>query len=422
MRKNRYQNDDDDRKFIRLRYLFFFFVNVVAVCFPPILGAQTNWEKHRAAEKDKSPFVSRIIEYKPAPGQFINEKGVGIPQAAESIVGGVQGLVSLGGYGGYIVVGFDHTIMNDPANPYGVDFTVVGNAAANSSEPGIVMVMADTNGNGLPDDTWYELKGSSYDSISTIHKYTITYTNPTEPGDIPWRDSRGKSGFLKTTPEHTQPYYPSPNLFPDYPQDEVSFTGTLINLGIDEDNPIYIRIPALPFGYADNHPFYGRGQIPYLPDNPATFDELEGNGGNAFDIGWAVDEDGNPVHLDGIDFIKIYTAVNINAGWLGEISTEVCGIIDVSPDDVLSTPDPYHQTGITVYPNPASDYLTIQTDDNISVTRIEIWNISGKLCYVQPVVNNSLLTIPVRDYPAGIYLVHIYEGSRKTVRKVVIRP
>ena len=61
--------------------------------------------------------------------------------------------VSLGGFGGYIVVGFDHSIDN--SGDY--DLGILGNSFSGSSEPGIVWVMQDENGNGLPDDTWYEL-------------------------------------------------------------------------------------------------------------------------------------------------------------------------------------------------------------------------------------------------------------------------
>ena len=66
--------------------------------------------------------------------------------------------VSLGGFGGAIVVGFDHSIAND--GDY--NFAVKNSVYSNYSEPGIVWVMQDENGNGLPDDTWYELKGSDY--------------------------------------------------------------------------------------------------------------------------------------------------------------------------------------------------------------------------------------------------------------------
>ena len=46
-------------------------------------------------------------------------------------------------------------------------------------------------------------------------------------------------------------------------------------------------------------------------------------------IDWAVDSEGNPVDLPGVDFIKIYTGVNQFNGWLGECSTEVMGVTDL---------------------------------------------------------------------------------------------
>ena len=40
-------------------------------------------------------------------------------------------------------------------------------------------------------------------------------------------------------------------------------------------------------------------------------------------------QNGNHVELDKIDFVKIYTAVNQNVGWMGEISTEVMTVEDL---------------------------------------------------------------------------------------------
>ena len=45
--------------------------------------------------------------------------------------------------------------------------------------------------------------------------------------------------------------------------------------------------------------------------------------GSNFKIDWAVDGNGTPADLDQIDFVKITTAVNQDAGQMGEISTEV---------------------------------------------------------------------------------------------------
>ena len=44
------------------------------------------------------------------------------------------------------------------------------------------------------------------------------------------------------------------------------------------------------------------------------------------DIDRAVDKNGKPVRLKGIDFVKVYT----EGGWSGEISTEVSGFTDLN--------------------------------------------------------------------------------------------
>ncbi|RKW57221.1 MAG: hypothetical protein D8B57_00125, partial [Prevotella sp.] len=151
-----------------------------------------------------SPYIKAVDEYVPAPGQFVNE----LPKLTENdtpetaaqactkeLAGDKQkGLITLGAYGGYITFHFDHPVINAEG---AADFVVYGNAFDGSSEPGIVMVMKDENGNGKPDDTWYELSGSAdVDSIGKmIYKYEITYTpNPMQP--IPWTDNQGHSGAV----------------------------------------------------------------------------------------------------------------------------------------------------------------------------------------------------------------------------------
>ena len=117
---------------------------------------------------------NRVCEYTPAPGQFINELKTGgfdgtqtTPETAiayaEERMREVN-WVSLGGFGGYIIVGFDHSIQN--SGDY--DIGILGNSFSGSSEPGIVWVMQDENGNGEADDTWYELAGSEPGKASTI--------------------------------------------------------------------------------------------------------------------------------------------------------------------------------------------------------------------------------------------------------------
>ena len=280
--------------------------------------------------------ADKLIDYTPAPGQYVN-KSPGLPANAQSIIGGAAEsgmMVSLGFFGGSITLGFDEPILNHADNPYGVDFTVFGNPFLGSSEPGIVQVMKDENGNGLADDTWYELRGSDHFLSSTKNDYSITYTNPHETADVPWLDSEGKSGevvYMKAF--HAQEHYPMAANFPHINQDSYTLSGTLLKsktvLG-----DIWVNY-EFDYGYVDNKTI-NRGVSLDVPDNPYTLDVVEGCGGDAFDIDWAVDADGNSVALDQIDFIRIYNGVAQNAGIIGEVSTEVCGVAVVKPDATLS--------------------------------------------------------------------------------------
>ena len=168
----------------------------------------------------QAQYISEVLEYKPAPGQFINSSPWGIPNSANSLIGGVTGSMSLGAFGGYVIFKFANPVENHPDNPFGVDFTIFGNPLDEWSEQGIVSVMKDENENGLPDDTWYELAGSEYFFSSTIKNYEVNYTNPNQASaaDVPWTDNQGDSGAVLANGFHTQPYYPLADSFPEVAQ------------------------------------------------------------------------------------------------------------------------------------------------------------------------------------------------------------
>jgi hypothetical protein len=284
----------------------------------------------------KAQFVSSVTDYLPAPGQYTNADFLGTPAAANSLAGTNKGMVSLGAFGGSITVYFSQGIQNDPTNPYGVDFTVYGNPTLTWSEPGIIQVMKDENGNGLPDDTWYEIAGSEHFWNTTTSSYEVTYQNSglNQASDISWTDNQGASGIIPENSYHQQTYYPKADLFPQVATDKYTLKGTRLNAPIDVSNPGEVNSYHKTFGYADNTPVLSYTEK--LPDNPYT-SAIEGSGGDAIDISWAVDQDKKPVKLDEIHFIRIYTGMNALAGWLGEISTEITGIRDVEPASVSGT-------------------------------------------------------------------------------------
>jgi len=115
----------------------------------------------------------------------------------------------------------------------------------------------------------------------------------------------------------------------------VSYTlsGTCIRNSVNTNNSSSVTLSGRPWGYADNTL---RATYNGLPDNPYTQNEVEGSGGDAFDIDWAVDTNGHYVDLFTIDFIKVHNGVLADAGGLGEISTEITGAFDVEPDHTIS--------------------------------------------------------------------------------------
>jgi hypothetical protein len=245
-----------------------------------------------------NPYVTQLFDYDPAPGQFINTT-IADYSAAQGVVGNANGLVSLGAFGGYVVFGFDHTVF-DSAGP---DLMVVGNATTGFAEPGVVWVMQDQNGNGKPDDTWYELAGSETGQPGYMRNYSVTYSRPNPPyGNVPWKDNKGNSGYVLTTIYHTQDYYPDSLSANSY-----TLSGTLLPFSnIDTTDPANVVSYPFAYGYCDNTP-----------------------GGNPVDIAMAVDSLGRSVRLKGIDFVKIQTGVEANLGLLGEFSTEVSAVWDV---------------------------------------------------------------------------------------------
>lgn len=274
-----------------------------------------------------SPWQTSVFEYTPAPGQFINETKTGgfsgneftPAEAAAYALDRLKNrrFVSLGAFGGYIVVGFDHSIRNTDAE---WDFIIEGNAFDNnrdsSNEPGVVWVMQDTNGNGLSDDTWYQLAGSETGLATTLENYSVTYTRPEDGHDVEWIGSDGETGAVKyLKSQHNQPsYYPA-----WIEADTYTLTGTRLPARNYRNEAGNWANPPFAWGYADNI-----GSDAYVS---AITEQLFGQF-TGFEIDNAIDADGKPVTLKAIDFIKVQSAVMAQSGWIGENSCEVLSFID----------------------------------------------------------------------------------------------
>ena len=362
----------------------------------------------------QSPYIHKVYEYRPAPGQFINK----LPKyesgdtqedmnrkAEEWISGENKVLISLCGYGGYVIFGFDHPVVNVPDSS---DFKIWGNAFFSTSnpnsgstrdggscEPGIVTVSYDVNGNGLPDDEWYELAGSEYHKPEAIKNYRLTYHKPDEskvkvpmPGYpfindmtyIKWESNQDNEGYLYRNVYHAQSYYPQ-----WINEETLVFEGSkLADNYVDESGTgsYYVQY-AYPWGYADNYP---------------NNDERSN-----FNIEWAVDAAGNPVHLPAIHFVKVYTGVNQYCGWLGETSTEIMGAEDLHPSAEMTNSIKQNETNKTflLLNNPVKEQLIIASDKRQSV---DIYNYLG-IKQISLDIESGTNYIPCNQLPQGVYLL-----------------
>ncbi len=251
--------------------------------------------------------------------------------------------VSLGAAGGYTE--FNLRVSNTSTNPYGVDFIVYGNAFNGNPEAGSVKVYgftgtSDTNGK------WYELAGSLYyDDVTqqnkdVYYKKVATATNSTAKGiyyqvtehgvaptDGDWTQFTTNTAWW---PEDTEGYNNVWGSVDDVTRTDniIAYKGVTLVKDTDTTNDYQ-------FGYADVHingSNYGTAINPYVATNTST-------GGDGFDLSWAVDENGEPVALDHITKVRVYTSAAMKSDGsgkftvpsiFGETSTEICAVYGVN--------------------------------------------------------------------------------------------
>jgi len=72
----------------------------------------------------------------------------------------------------------------------------------------------------------------------------------------------------------------------------------------------------------------------------------------------------------------------------------------------------FEQDLISIYPNPAEDFITVETAENIQ--QISILNIHGAL-----VKTAATKTFSIADLPNGIYFVEILTDQARTSKKII---
>lgn len=292
-----------------------------------------------------SPFAVEVVRYEPAPGQFVNHamlsdaaQALGPPAGEGTTTGNNSSVVNLGGFGGLLVLRFDHVVEDHPLNPMGLDAIVFGNAfwvggdpEARWAESATIEIGLDADGSGAIDgaERWFLIPGSHLPATFiplTVVTWDDNVSDATHPPALATWIPSGRSGTWRSG-AYALPF-------------EVFGSAVLFNESMSAGEEGV-------FGYADTSPTLLLGDLDgddvidapamtpetfyTVPDDPLTVGiDPESGGGDAFDIAWAVDPTtGVAANLPGFDMIRITNPTHIILGPLGEKSPEIDAVADV---------------------------------------------------------------------------------------------
>lgn len=370
---------------------------------------------------------SLVLSYLPI-GQYATGAGWGSiynGTAVKGVCGYTSTGISLGAFGGYVEYYFANGIIDDPKNPYGVDFVIYGNAFAGNPEAGAVQVSEDGK-------TWYELAGSKYydgnfsfDSTKPNGtRYSAVYTGTVNNTSVKYE----KGSDIQVTLNGYGPYtftkninwWPNNNIYPmgedhdndgnvqvDYSDDYLEFSG--ITAVVDSNDTLDYA-----YGYADvtpngNPAVYGNAINPYTPYTNTK------KGGDGFDLAWAVDiETGLPYDVTEkvFRYVRVYSAV-LDNGQFGETSTEICGIFTTansatSDYDVTSANVKIGSTSLTSFRGTSG--VNYYTAGNVDVYTVPV-STPGEVS-VSGVNNSTNVYIEGNKVSGSIMRVIVQDGYK----------
>lgn len=332
--------------------------------------------------------------------------------------------------------GADRLITNNPNNKYGIDFIVYGNAFVGNPEAGIVKVSQDgTKWYTLAGSRHY-MDGTEWNQNISYVRLTAANTalnsKFTKAGiyvstnfEVPSSDSASAVDAAISAAAWTGVAQLTGNTYPKtlnsdspaaaawWPEWTNDASGNAENYGqvwkingdsdlsdvswlrsgsaevityknvttVEDDTVVLNKtLTAAPtqaqmtdvyqWGYSDvrvNGSEYGT-----IVNNPYADAPSAVGGGDGFDLSWAVDDDGRPVSLEGVRYIRVYSGVLFSAGVFGETSTEVCGLYVAN-----GTGSGAATQALSVSAGKTATTLSTVTTGNQSTSNVKIGNARG---------------------------------------------
>ncbi|MCF6280564.1 MAG: T9SS type A sorting domain-containing protein [Flavobacteriaceae bacterium] len=89
----------------------------------------------------------------------------------------------------------------------------------------------------------------------------------------------------------------------------------------------------------------------------------------------------------------------------------------IQSSSTLST-EVFAENDFSIFPNPATNTVTIRTPEYINITKVEVFDVSGKKMQLLELINN---TINVSKLQSGFYFMAITTGQNTVIKKMIVR-
>jgi PKD repeat protein len=95
-----------------------------------------------------------------------------------------------------------------------------------------------------------------------------------------------------------------------------------------------------------------------------------------------------------------------------QLTASGCYNVDVTGKniDIVNSVNRLNEEGLTIWPNPAVDFVRISGTENLSSAVFKMFNVAGQQVLTGQVVNNQ---INLSQVPQGLYLLQVNTANNK---------
>jgi len=141
-----------------------------------------------------------------------------------------------------------------------------------------------------------------------------------------------------------------------------------------------------------------------IPDDNGTLLDFSGSSVDNVSLQFTINSEYNMANCKLVFFVQ-----NMETGYIMEVA-------EMSLADYVGV-ETNQQTKISIYPNPANDFVNVYANETI--TEISIMDIAGKkLLEENP--NSTSVEINTNDLSSGVYLINIETLTGNTIRKIIV--